>query len=70
VAVPESLRGQLRLPVIGSPLFTGVHGNYLRSSIVKAGLDPDCSSIGLQPNTRLRSQNWTATSAGSSRERQ
>jgi nitronate monooxygenase len=27
--------------IIYSNLFTGVHGNYLRSSIEKAGLDPD-----------------------------
>ncbi len=27
--------------IIYSNLFTGVHGNYLRGSIVKAGLDPD-----------------------------
>jgi nitronate monooxygenase len=27
--------------VIYSPYFTGVHGNYLRGSIVNAGLDPD-----------------------------
>ncbi len=27
--------------IIYSDLFTGVHGNYLRSSIVNAGLDPD-----------------------------
>jgi nitronate monooxygenase len=27
--------------IIYSSLFTGVHGNYLRSSIVAAGLDPD-----------------------------
>ncbi|MEH6389369.1 MAG: nitronate monooxygenase family protein [Pseudomonas profundi] len=27
--------------VIYSSLFTGVHGNYLRGSIVRAGLDPD-----------------------------
>jgi nitronate monooxygenase len=27
--------------IVYSNLFTGVHGNYLRSSIVKAGLDPD-----------------------------
>jgi nitronate monooxygenase len=24
-----------------TPFFTGVHGNYLRASIVRAGLDPD-----------------------------
>ena len=30
--------------IVYSDLFTGVHGNYLRSSIVNAGLDPDnCS---------------------------
>jgi nitronate monooxygenase len=27
--------------IVYSDLFTGVHGNYLRSSIVAAGLDPD-----------------------------
>ncbi len=27
--------------VVNSSLFTGVHGNYLRASIVAAGLDPD-----------------------------
>ncbi|MGQ4828605.1 hypothetical protein, partial [Enterococcus faecalis] len=27
--------------IVYSNLFTGVHGNYLRSSIVGAGLDPD-----------------------------
>ena len=27
--------------IVYSNLFTGVHGNYLRSSIEKAGLDPD-----------------------------
>ena len=27
--------------IVYTNLFTGVHGNYLRSSIVAAGLDPD-----------------------------
>lgn len=27
--------------IIASSLFTGIHGNYLKGSIVKAGLDPD-----------------------------
>jgi len=27
--------------IVYTPLFTGVHGNYLRASIVAAGLDPD-----------------------------
>jgi len=29
------------MDIVNSNLFTGVHGNYLRSSIVNAGLDPD-----------------------------
>src|SRR3954452_13163222 len=32
--------------IIYSDLFTGVHGNYLRSSIVNAGLDPENLSAG------------------------
>ena len=32
--------------VIGSTLFTGIFGNYLRPSIVNAGLDPDNLPIG------------------------
>jgi nitronate monooxygenase len=32
--------------IIYSDLFTGVHGNYLRSSIVSAGLDPDNLAAG------------------------
>jgi nitronate monooxygenase len=32
--------------IVYSDLFTGVHGNYLRSSIVSAGLDPDNLSAG------------------------
>ena len=27
--------------IMYSPTFTGVHGNYLKPSVVKAGLDPD-----------------------------
>jgi nitronate monooxygenase len=27
--------------IVGSSLFTGIFGNYLRSSIISAGLDPD-----------------------------
>ena len=27
--------------IVNSDLFTGIHGNYLRASIVAAGLDPD-----------------------------
>ncbi len=32
--------------IVYSDLFTGVHGNYLRSSIVNAGLDPDQLAAG------------------------
>jgi nitronate monooxygenase len=32
--------------IVYSDLFTGVHGNYLRSSIVNAGLDPDNLATG------------------------
>jgi nitronate monooxygenase len=32
--------------IIYTDLFTGVHGNYLRSSIVAAGLDPDALAAG------------------------
>jgi nitronate monooxygenase len=32
--------------IVYSDLFTGVHGNYLRSSIERAGLDPDKLSAG------------------------
>jgi nitronate monooxygenase len=34
--------------IVYTDLFTGVHGNYLRSSIVNAGLDPD-NLAGLDP---------------------
>jgi nitronate monooxygenase len=27
--------------IVSSDLFTGVHGNYLRASIIASGLDPD-----------------------------
>ncbi len=32
--------------IVYSDLFTGIHGNYLRSSIVGAGLDPDALAAG------------------------
>ena len=34
--------------IVYTDLFTGVHGNYLRSSIVRAGLDPD-NLAGIDP---------------------
>ena len=32
--------------IVGSSYFTGVFGNYLKSSIVKSGLDPDSLPLG------------------------
>jgi nitronate monooxygenase len=32
--------------IVNTDLFTGVHGNYLRSSIIASGLDPDALSPG------------------------
>jgi nitronate monooxygenase len=40
-AYKDSLVSSQASDVIYSNLFTGVHGNYLRSSIAAAGLDPD-----------------------------
>ncbi|QNA83885.1 nitronate monooxygenase [Sphingomonas sp. So64.6b] len=37
----ESIVASKAADIIYSNLFTGVHGNYLRSSIVAAGMDPD-----------------------------
>jgi nitronate monooxygenase len=34
--------------IVYTDLFTGVHGNYLRSSIVSSGLDPD-NLVGVDP---------------------
>ena len=40
-AYKDSLVSSQAADIIYSDLFTGVHGNYLRSSIAAAGLDPD-----------------------------
>jgi len=37
----ESIKKSGAADIVYTDLFTGVHGNYLRSSIVNAGLDPD-----------------------------
>jgi nitronate monooxygenase len=37
-------------------LFTGVHGNYLKSSIVNAGLDPDNLDAGNLDTMRFGSE--------------
>jgi len=40
-AYKDMIVGSTAADVVYSPLFTGVHGNYLRGSIAAAGLDPD-----------------------------
>ena len=40
-AYKETVAGSAAGDIIYTNLFTGVHGNYLRQSIVAAGLDPD-----------------------------
>ncbi len=37
----QEIVGSSAADIVYSNLFTGVHGNYLRGSIVKAGMDPD-----------------------------
>jgi nitronate monooxygenase len=40
-AYREAIVGSSAADIVYTNLFTGVHGNYLRKSIVNAGLDPD-----------------------------
>ncbi len=50
--------------IVYTPLFTGVHGNYLRGSIVNAGLDPDNlpsadkSTMNFGSGGNMRSKAW------------
>ena len=44
----QAIIGSGGADVVYTDLFTGVHGNYLRSSIVNAGLDPD-NLTGIDP---------------------
>ena len=37
----EAIVSSSAADIVYSNLFTGIHGNYLRASIVAAGLDPD-----------------------------
>ncbi|HEV2594781.1 MAG TPA: nitronate monooxygenase family protein [Sphingomicrobium sp.] len=49
--------------IVYSDLFTGVHGNYLRSSIVNAGLDPDNLAGGTLDTMKFGSDGSTRTKA-------
>jgi nitronate monooxygenase len=45
-AYKQSIVDSSAADIVYSDLFTGVHGNYLRSSIVNSGLDPDNLAAG------------------------
>src|SRR4051812_8333543 len=49
--------------IVYSDLFTGVHGNYLRSSIVSAGLDPDNLAAGNLDTMKFGSAGSTKSKA-------
>ena len=49
--------------IVYSDLFTGVHGNYLRSSIVNAGLDPDALAAGNLDTMKFGSEGSAKTKA-------
>lgn len=49
--------------IVYSDLFTGVHGNYLRSSIVTAGLDPDNLAAGRLETMKFGSEGSNRTKA-------
>lgn len=42
----QAIVGAGAADIVYSDLFTGVHGNYLRASIINAGLDPDQLAAG------------------------
>jgi nitronate monooxygenase len=49
--------------IVYSDLFTGVHGNYLRSSIINAGLDPDNLAAGSLDTMKFGSEGSSKTKA-------
>jgi nitronate monooxygenase len=49
--------------IVYSDLFTGVHGNYLRSSIVNSGLDPDNLAAGNLETMKFGSDGSTKSKA-------
>jgi nitronate monooxygenase len=57
-AYKQAIVDSAAVDVVYTPYFTGVHGNYLKKSIVAAGLDPD----------NLPVKDKTAMSFGSSRD--
>jgi len=57
-AYKQAIVDSAAVDVVYTPYFTGVHGNYLKKSIVAAGLDPD----------KLPDKDKTSMSFGSSRD--
>jgi len=49
--------------IVYSDLFTGVHGNYLRASIVNAGLDPDALAAGSLDTMKFGSEGSSKSKA-------
>lgn len=49
--------------IVYSDLFTGVHGNYLRSSIVNSGLDPDNLQSGSRETMKFGSEGSSKSKA-------
>lgn len=49
--------------IIYSDLFTGVHGNYLRASIMNAGLDPDNLAVGNRDSMKFGSEGSSKSKA-------
>ncbi|MGO4395791.1 NAD(P)H-dependent flavin oxidoreductase [Variovorax sp. M-6] len=58
--------------IVYSNLFTGVPGNYLKSSIRAAGMDPDnlpASTTGMQIGSERADQKWQSLKSGGASER-
>ena len=62
-AYKEAIVGSGAADIVYSDLFTGVHGNYLRSSIVNSGLDPDNLAAGSLDTMKFGSEGSGKTKA-------
>jgi nitronate monooxygenase len=59
----EAIVASSAADIVYSDLFTGVHGNYLRSSIVNSGLDPDNLAAGNLDTMKFGSDGSTRSKA-------
>ena len=62
-AYKEAIVASGAADIVYSDLFTGVHGNYLRSSIVNSGLDPDNLAAGNLETMKFGSDGSTKSKA-------